>query len=365
MVQAFDPILTTDALLRAYLPFHDPSLAAGSPLHVVVGGLPSRAVDILGPTLYELEAKLAGSLTATLAPNAFEQPAQPGLTAYNQLLAPCSLRELLPSLAEQKRTGILLLIDLGATIPLIELGSISRRLGRTDMLVPYQAADARAHFEQANEGELPHRTILELDRLYGSRHWREAWASFDAAAVQDAALRTIYMQALTELSGSRLRWSAALEVQTAWGQALFDWVFASSERAAGAAMSTALYQVLGAYTDSETGFLHGQTAGRPTQTSLFDAAPPSAASLQAAKIDRIQESLAELCKTQPRLWSFGDLRDALLKQGWFGQCTTAQIQTACEALAAQGWIVRRDTTAAWSERSLLRLQTAPSSRSSS
>jgi three-Cys-motif partner protein len=297
--------------------------------------------------LVEPDPAQAAAIQAALASLGEQALVWPGEWAA---LQPAALKQLAGGAA-------LLLLDSAALHPIAGgLEHLARRLAKTEVLVRYQrqaVADLLA--ARADEAAL-RPSEAALDRLFGARSWRTVVEGASDAAERDLQLRDLYVQRLIEVRGGRFKWAAACPVHTSWGALEYDLVFATPDRAAGAALNAVLYQAEGQRAEDPEAYLRQQTAGRARQTSLFDAAPPSAQALREARIAALVESLEIICATQPRLWSYADLFDQLLRGGWFGHLTTDHLQAACRALQKSGRLQRVSQGKAWDATTLIRLR---------
>ncbi len=277
------------------------------------------------------------------------------------LIWPGEWAALLPDTLRQLGAGAALVVLDGAMLYPVSgsLEHLARRLAKTEVLVRYQRQSVAALLA-AREDEAARRpSEAALDALFGARSWRTVVAGASDEAERDLQLRDLYVLRLLELRGGRFKWAAACPIHTSWGELEYDLVFATPDRAAGTALNAVLYQVEGRRAEDPDAYLRQQTAGRPRQTSLFDAAPPSARALREAKIAAIVESLSVIATTQPRLWSYADLFDQLLRGGWFGHLTNEHLQAGCQVLQAAGRLQRVSQGHSWDAATLIRLRGDP------
>ena len=248
------------------------------------------------------------------------------------------------------------LLDTPALTPIAGgLEHLARRLPKTEVLVRYSRAAVAALLEALADEEQARPAEQQLSRLFGTRTWRGVADGASGQDERDRQLRDLYAQQLTELGGGRFKWAAAYPVRTSWGAAEYDLVFATPDRAAGAAMSAVLYAVEGGRDEQPATALLARSAGRPQQASLFEAAPPSARELREHKVAAVAADLRVIADTQPRLWSYADLFDQILRGGWFGQITAEHMVAACALLQREGRLQRVSQGKQWAEKTLLRL----------
>ncbi len=336
-------------IIAHYAPALLQSLSASGTLWVVIDGLSAAAAPALDAVLAALAAEHAPALHGLLC------GAEVGATSHLQSSA-AHIGADLPALLERIGAAALLLIDTHTTLPVLGgVDVLARRLARTDVLLRYDHAAAQHWLDQQGESGLPFAAASALDALYASRHWRDRVQSSSDSAVITEDLRELYVQMLVEHGGSRWRWAASTPIRTTWGALEYDWVFASSDRAAGHLMSALLYAAAGWYHDTPEAAQNRATAGQPVQIGLFDHAPPQAADLEHAKVAAIAAAIELIGTQQPRPWTYGDLYDHMLRRrAWFGQLSPAQFQAACAALAAADRLQRRPPDAAWQPSTLLR-----------
>lgn len=236
------------------------------------------------------------------------------------------------------------------------LDQLARRLVRTDLILRFDRtalANLLAQREQQSN-----QTDRQLDQLFASRNWRTI-VNESSSETLLSALQTFYLQQLTELSGSRWRWAAACPIHTTWGQKAYDLIIATSDRSLVLPFNQCLYQFEGALLENPEAQALLQNAGNPQQIGLFDPALPSKNQLRRQQHTQLVVALTTIATQQPRLWSYGDLLDTLLRQGWLGQLTEAQFQKACNELLGKKLITRLGTSDAWHATSLLRLSSTP------
>ncbi len=324
----------------------------GAPIQVAehAANLAQRLGRAVRCLLVEPDLAQAAQLQAALASLGDQALVWPGAWAD---LQPAALRQLGGGAA-------LVLLDSAAPQPIAGgLEHLARRLAKTEVLVRYDRR-AIADLLAARADPVTVRpSEVALDTLFGSRSWRTVVEGASAVDERDLQLRDLYVQLLIELRGGRFKWAATCPVHTNWGALEYYLVFATPDRAAGAALNAVLYQVEGRRAEDPEAYLSQQTAGRARQISLFDAAPPSARALREARVAAIVESLSVIAATQPRLWSYADLFDQLLRGGWFGQLTTAHLQSACQALQKSGRLQRVSQGKTWDAATLIRLRRDP------
>lgn len=236
------------------------------------------------------------------------------------------------------------------------LDQLARRLARTDLLLRFDQAALAELLDQREQQ--PTQTERQLDQLFASRNWRTIVNESPSETVL-ATLQSFYLQQLSELKGSRWRWAAACAIHTTWGQKLYDLLIATSDRSLVLPLNQALYQFEGALFENPEAQALLNNAGNPQQIGLFDPALPSKSQLRRQQHEQIVAALHNLALQQPRLWSYGDLLDTLLRQGWLGKITEAQFQKACNELLGQKLITRLGTSNAWQTTTLLRLGQTP------
>ena len=254
-------------------------------------------------------------------------------------------------------SAALVLLDGESLTPIAgNLEHWARRLAKTEILVRYDRAAVAALLAARSESTQTLSVERQLDQLFGTRSWRTIVAGASGDDERDLQLRDLYSQMLTQLRGGRFKWAAACPIRTSWGALDYDLVFAAAERSAGAAMNAVLYAVEGQRDENPHTALLARGAGKPQQTSLFEAAPPSAVELRAATIAAIVADLRIVCLTEPRLWSYADLFDQLLRGGWFGHITADHGREACLQLQRSGQLERVSQGHAWDEKTLVRLR---------
>jgi len=123
----------------------------------------------------------------------------------------------------------------------------------------------------------------------------------------------------------------------------------------GARTTRGVHPVEGGRDEQPETALLARAAGRPQQVSLFEDAPPSARELRERKAAAVAADLRVISDTQPRLWSYADLFDQILRGGWFGQITNDHLVAACAILQREGRLQRVSQGKQWTDKTLLRL----------
>ncbi|GAA5526682.1 hypothetical protein [Herpetosiphon gulosus] len=236
------------------------------------------------------------------------------------------------------------------------LDQLARRLARTDLILRFDRAGLTNLLAQREQQ--PTQTERQLDQLFASRNWRTI-VNESPSETMLTALQTFYLQQLTELGGSRWRWAAACTIHTTWGQKAYDLLIATSDRSLVLPFNQCLYQFEGALLENPEAQALLQNAGNPQQIGLFDPALPSKNQLRRQQHAQIVAAITAIASQQPRLWSYGDLLDTLLRQSWLGQLTEAQFQKACNELLGKKLITRLGTSSEWQSTTLLRLGSTP------
>lgn len=235
------------------------------------------------------------------------------------------------------------------------LDTLARRFAKTELLVRYDR-QAIANLIMQRENEHERATIeRQLDALFGQRTWRTIVENVGDADQRAAILRDVYIQTVLELQGTRFKWAAACPLTTRWGNYDYDLLFFTPDRNASTTMNAVLYAVAGFQREDPESVALWQQHGKPHQIGLFDATLPTHAELRQQTIDRLTTDVIKLCDAQPRLWSYGDMVDYLLRTGWFGQITDDHVQAACRHLEQIGRIKRIKPDAGWQPLTLLRL----------
>ncbi|MCA0354926.1 MAG: hypothetical protein LCH85_23265 [Chloroflexi bacterium] len=232
------------------------------------------------------------------------------------------------------------------------LDQLARRLARTDLILRFDHVGLVNLLAQREQQ--PTQTERQLDQLFASRNWRTIVNESPSETLL-SALQNFYLQQLTELGGSRWRWAAACSIHTTWGQKVYDLIIATSDRSLILPFNQCLYQFEGALLQDPEAQAMLQNAGNPQQIGLFDPALPSKNQLRRQQHAQIVAAITTIATQQPRLWSYGDLLDTLLRQGWLGQLTEAQFQKACNELLGKKLMTRLGTSNTWQATTLLRL----------
>ncbi len=350
------------SLVQSYLPLVVPSLSPHQQLVIFDGEAGAvqygnGRLATAGAAIHyqQLATKLKASVQISLRTNSPEQQ-----VAWQQASAqqfnywPHDQLNLAQLTSHLAANPALLILD--AEVGLLPISNgldqLARRLARTDLLLRFdQAALAEL---LAQREQQPTHADRQLDQLFASRNWRTI-VNESPAETMLAALQTFYLQQLTELKGSRWRWAAACTIHTTWGQKSYDLIIATSDRALILPLNQCLYQFEGALFENPEAQALLNNAGNPQQIGLFDPALPSKTQLRRQQHEQIVAALSNLAAQQPRLWSYADLLDTILRQGWLGKITEAHFQKACNELLGKKLITRLGTSSAWQPTTLLRL----------